>query len=232
MGEFAHGGPHLPKQPGRRRRHTTATWSGGNKQMATAMLVLFSYLLGSIPSAYVAGRVLKGIDIRKVGDGNVGAANVYRAVGPPAGIATLVADACIGAVAAIVAQAFASQPVVFLAGLAVVAGHNWPVYIGFRGGRGEATAIGVLSVLLPQAMFILLAVCAVPFLITRNTMLAGAILFAPLWLVALLMRMPGPLVVYSVVLPCLVGFTHLLTTRHLPKDVKKAAIYMRWESGA
>ncbi len=200
--------------------------------MATAMLVLFSYLLGSIPSGYVAGRVLKGIDIRTMGDGNVGAANVYRAIGPPAGIATLLADACIGAVAVTVAQAFASQSVVFLAGLAVVAGHNWPVFIGFRGGRGEATAIGVLAVLLPQAMLILMAICAVPFLITRNTMLAGAILFAPLWFVAWLMGTPGPLVAYSVAVPCVVGLTHLFTTRHLPKDVRKAAVYMRWEGGA
>jgi len=195
--------------------------------VVAAILVLFSYLLGSIPSAYVAGRVLKRIDIRNVGDGNVGAANAYREIGPVAGVTVLVADVCKGAIAVTVAQTFASQLIVFLAGLAVVAGHNWPVYIGFRGGRGEATAIGVLCVLLPQAMLILLGVCAVPFLVTRNTMLAGAILFAPLWLVALLMGASGALIGYSIGLPCLVGLTHLLTTRNLPDDVKGRSNYMR-----
>jgi len=200
--------------------------------MVAAILVLLSYLLGSIPFAYGAGRVLKGIDIRKVGDGNVGAANACREMGFPTGIAVLVADACKGAVAVLVAQAFASQLVVFLAGLAVVAGHNWSLYIGFRGGRGASTTIGVLFVLLPQAMSMLLAVCAVPFLVTRNTLLAGAILFVPLSLVALLVGTSGPLVSYSIGLPCFVGLTHFLTTRHLPEDVKKAAPYMRWESRA
>ena len=200
--------------------------------MTDAILVLLSYLLGSIPSAYIAGRLLKGIDIRTVGDGNVGGVNAYRTIGPAAGITVLVADACKGAATVMTVQAFASHPVVFLAGFAVVAGHNWPLYIGFRGGRGEATAIGVLLVLLPQAMLTLLAVCAVPFLITRNTMLAGAILFAPLWLVASLMGASVPLIGYSMALPCLVGITHFLSTRHLPEDVRKAGAYMRWESGA
>jgi len=195
--------------------------------MVAAMLVLFSYLLGSIPSAYIAGRVLKGIDIRKVGDGNVGAANAYREIGPIVGVAVFIADAWKGVIAVMVAQALASQVVAFFTGFAVVAGHNWPLYIGLRGGRGESTTIGVLSVLLPQAMLILLAVCAVPFLVTRNTMLAGAILFGPLWLVALLMGTSGALVGYSIGLPCFVGLRHFFTTRHLPDDVKQRAIYMR-----
>jgi len=195
--------------------------------MIAAMLVLFSYLLGSIPSAYIAGRLVRGIDITKVGDGNVGAANAYREIGAKAGMAVLVADVGKGAVAVSITSIFASQPVVLLAGLGAVAGHNWPLYIGFRGGRGESTAIGVLSVLLPQAMLILLAVSAVPFFVTRNTMLVGAILFSPLWLVALLMGASAALVGYSIGLPCLVGLTHFLTTRHLPEEAKQTVNYMR-----
>ncbi len=195
--------------------------------MVTIILVLFSYLLGSIPSAYIAGRVLRGIDIRNVGDGNVGAANAYREIGSKAGTAVLVADVGKGALAVSITSIFASQPVVLLAGLGAVAGHNWPLYIRFRGGRGESTAIGVLFVLLPQAMLILLAVSAVPFFVTRNTMLVGAILFSPLWLVALLMGASAALVGYSVGLPCLVGLTHFVTTRHLPHETRRAAIYMQ-----
>jgi len=195
--------------------------------MISVALVLFGYLLGSIPSAYIAGRLVKGVDIRKVGDGNVGAANAYREIGSKAGMAVLVADVGKGAIAVSITSILASQPVVLLAGLGAVAGHNWPVYIGFRGGRGESTALGVLSVLLPQPMLILLAVSAVPFFVTRNTMVAGAILFSPLWLVALLTGASLALVVYSIGLPCLVGLTHFLTTRHLPEEAKETANYMQ-----
>ena len=76
--------------------------------MVSVILVLFGYLLGSIPFAYIAGRMFKGIDIRKIGDENVGAANAYREISPTAGIGVLLADASKGVIAIIVAQAFAS----------------------------------------------------------------------------------------------------------------------------
>ena len=177
------------------------------------MLILSSYLLGSIPSAYIAGRLFKGIDIRNFGDGNVGAANAYRVVKPAAGVAVFVADASKGAVAVLVTQALASQSVALLAGFAVVAGHNWPIYIGFRGGIGQSATIGILCALLPQAMGILLVASAIAFFATRNRMLAGVVQFAPLWLVALLMGAPRVLVAYSIGLPCLVGLRYLQTAR-------------------
>jgi glycerol-3-phosphate acyltransferase PlsY len=195
--------------------------------MVVATLVLFSYLLGSIPSAYIAARLVKSVDIRTIGDRNAGAANVYRNVSHPAGIAVMAADISKGAIAVLIAQAIASQPVVLLCGLAAVAGHNWPLFIRFKGGRGQATTLGVLLTLMPKGMGILLATCAVPFLVTRNTMLTGAILFSPLWLVALLTGASGALVGYSIGLPCLAGLTHFLTTRHLSDDAKREATYMR-----
>lgn len=195
--------------------------------MIAVTLILFSYLLGAIPTAYIAGRIFRGIDIREVGDCNMGAANAYREVGPAAGIGVLVVDAFKGALAIIVTQAFVSQPVVLLAGFAVVVGHNWPIYIGFRGGRGESTTIGVLLTLLPQSMLILLAVSAIPFLITRNTILAGAILFSPLWLISLFMGASITLVLYSIALPCVVGLTHFLSSRYLPDGARREAAYMR-----
>ncbi|MFO7773953.1 MAG: glycerol-3-phosphate acyltransferase [Dehalococcoidia bacterium] len=179
----------------------------------SVVLILSSYLLGSIPSAYIAGRLSKGIDIRNFGDGNVGAGNAYRVIKPAAGVAVFMADASKGAIAVLVAQAFGSQPVALLAGFAVVAGHNWPVYIGFRGGIGQSTTIGILCALLPQAMGILLAASVIPFFVMRNRMLAGLIQFAPLWFAALLLGAPGLLVAYSIVLPCLMGFRYLQTAK-------------------
>jgi glycerol-3-phosphate acyltransferase PlsY len=193
-----------------------------------ALLIIMSYLVGAIPSAYIAGRMFKGIDIRKVGDGNVGAANAYREIGPVAGLTVMVADICKGVAAIIVTQTFAPQLVVFLAGFAVVAGHIWSPFIGFRGGRGEGTASGVLVVLLPQAMLILLAIAIAPFLLThRNTMVLGAILFAPLSLVAWIMGAPVALIGYSLALPCLVGLTHFITTRKLSAELRQRGKFMR-----
>lgn len=99
-------------------------------------VVLISYIIGLLPSAYIAGRLQKGIDIRKIGDRNAGAANVYRNISHTAGTAVLVADIGKGALAILLAQAVASQPIVLLCGVAVVAGHNWPLFHGFRGGPG------------------------------------------------------------------------------------------------
>lgn len=196
--------------------------------MATAALLVFSYLFGSIPFAYSAGRLIKGIDIRKVGDRNAGAANVYRHISHLAGVLVLLADAVKGAVPILLARAVsASLPVMLLCGVAAVLGHNWPVFSGFKGGRGESTAIGVFLALMPLPMTILMGVCLVPFLITRNTVLAGAILFAPLWLVAWLLDEPATLVLYSIALPVLVGVTHFLTTRHLEGESKREAPFMR-----
>jgi glycerol-3-phosphate acyltransferase PlsY len=186
-----------------------------------AVLIIIGYLLGSIPSAYIAGR-FKGIDIRKVGDGNVGAANAFREVGPVAGILVILADVFKGVGAVFVAQAFTgSQLTVFLVGMAAVAGHVWPVYIGFKGGRGEAVAGGVLVALIPP-MLILLAIGLIPFLLTRNTLVLGAILFAPLWLVVWITGGSPALIGYSILIPCVVGVTHVVTTRNLPEDLKKS----------
>jgi len=195
--------------------------------MTAMLLVMLGYLLGSIPAAYIAGRLVKGLDINTVGDRNAGAANVYRNIDHRAGVAVLVADVGKGAIPVLVSQALASQTVVLFCGIAAVAGHNWPLFRSFKGGRGQATALGVLLALMPVEMGILVAICAAPFLVTRNTMLAGAILFSPLWLLALVMREPAALVAYSIGLPCLVGLAHFLTTRHLPDEARHEAIYMR-----
>lgn len=114
-----------------------------------------AYLLGSFPSAYLAGRLLRGIDIREHGSGNAGAANVLRILGPAAAAAVLLLDCLKGAAAVALAGGLAGQtagpaglPGV-IAGACVMAGHLWPVFLGFRGGKGAATGAGALAALLP-----------------------------------------------------------------------------------
>ena len=184
--------------------------------------IIIGYLLGSLPSAYIAGRMLRGMDIRQLGDGNMGTANAWRELGARAGIVVIIVDVGKGAAAMLIATAIGVPlPVLLLTGLAAVAGHNWPIFLGFRGGRGAATTIGVLLSLMPHAMAPPLAIAAVPLLITRNVIVAGSFVFIPLPLFAWLFGAPGAHIGYCIALPCLVGFTHFITTRHAPAEVKE-----------
>ena len=180
------------------------------------LIVILGYFLGSIPTAYIIGRLLKGVDIRQIGDGNMGAANTFRQLGAKAGVAVGIIDAAKGALAVLIAQAAGlSLFAVLLTGAAVVVGHNWPVFLGFRGGRGEATTIGVLLTTITQPMLILAIPAIAAHFILRDTTKAAAVLFVPLPLVCWLVGLSGALIAYSITLPCLVGFTHFLRTRRV-----------------
>jgi glycerol-3-phosphate acyltransferase PlsY len=180
------------------------------------LIVILGYLLGSIPTAHIAGRIFKKVDIRQVGDGNVGAQNAFRQLGAKTGVAVGIIDAGKGTLAILIAQAVSlSQVTVLLAGAAAVVGHNWPVFLGFRGGRGEATTIGVLLTTITQPMLILAAPAILTLVIFHNVVLASAVLFVPLPLVCWGLGVPGILIAYSIALPCLVGFTHFLRTRQV-----------------
>jgi glycerol-3-phosphate acyltransferase PlsY len=178
------------------------------------LIVILGYLLGSIPTGYIAGRVFKKVDIRQLGDGNMGAQNAFRQLGAKIGVAVGLIDAGKGALAVLIAQ-LASQPqiAILLAGAAAVIGHNWPVFLRFRGGRGEATTIGVLLTTITQPMLILAAPTIATLFISRSVIIASVVLFVPLPFVCWWLGVPGVLIAYSVALPCLVGFTHFLRTR-------------------
>ena len=178
------------------------------------IFISLGYLLGAIPTAYLAGRLARNVDIRRVGDQNMGAANAYRQLGAKTGIIVGLLDAGKGALAVSLAQA-ASLPLtaVLATGLAAVIGHNWPVFLGFRGGRGVNTTIGVFLVILTKPMLILGGPAILALLVRRNVTLACAILFIPLSPVCWWLGNPALLISYSIALPVLIGFTHFIRTR-------------------
>ncbi|OGO61009.1 MAG: hypothetical protein A2Z36_01295 [Chloroflexi bacterium RBG_19FT_COMBO_48_23] len=192
--------------------------------MNIALSLAIAYLLGSIPFAYIIGK-LSGLDVRKVGDRNVGTFNIFRHAGLIAGIATLIADVGKGALAIVIANALSGHElVVFGAGVAAVIGHNWPVFLHFRGGRGLAVVIGALLALLPIEMLIAAAIGIAVLVVTRNSVWFGVALFIPLVLLCWLFGEPVSLLIYSAALPCLAGFTHWLTTRHLSSEAQKESV--------
>lgn len=184
------------------------------------LIVALGYFIGSLPTAYIAGRILKGIDIRQVGDANMGAANAFRQLGAGAGITVGLVDAAKGALAVLIAQA-AGIPLlaVLSAGAAAVIGHNWPVFIGFRGGRGMSTTIGVLLVVVTLPLLVTAGPAAMALLARKNVSLAAAFLFVPLPLVCWWQGVSGILAVYGMALPCLVGATHFLRRRRVASRV-------------
>jgi len=158
-------------------------------------VLLGSYLLGSIPFGYVAGKI-RGIDIRKIGSGNIGATNVVRVLGKRYGYSVFVLDFLKGFSAVKISMSIATDarlewasPEIFgiLAAIASVIGHSFPVWLKFRGGKGVATSAGALFGLIPLAALIGIVIWVLVFWLTRYVSVASVVAAATLPLVILIM---------------------------------------------
>jgi glycerol-3-phosphate acyltransferase PlsY len=183
------------------------------------LAVLAGYLLGSFPSAYIAGRLVKGRDIRRIGGGNVGTLNTLREVGFIPGLLVFMADAAKGALAILVAKWLGvNEVVILIAGLASVAGHSWPVFLGFKGGKGGATGYGIFLALAPLAAAITFCVMLIIMIITSNARLSltGGFIVQPI----LIWSFGGTLavIIYSIFVPLILGARMLLADLHKLSD--------------
>jgi glycerol-3-phosphate acyltransferase PlsY len=147
-------------------------------EMEVAVATIAGYLLGSIPFAFLLAR-RRGVDLRRAGSGNVGAANVLRTSGARDAVVAMCLDAVKGAAAVLVAQRLAAAPAVHVAaGLAAMIGHVYPIWLGLRGGKGVATAAGAFAVLSPDATLVAAGIFVAVVLVTRYISLgsiAGAL---------------------------------------------------------
>lgn len=187
--------------------------------------VVIGYLLGSIPTAYIVAKRRKGVDIREVGVGNMGAANTFREIGPREGAIVWAVDLAKGAAAILIAQALAvSQPWVLAVGFAALLGHSFPIFVGFRGGKGAATTMGIFLVLAPEAMAITFALLAIPFFFTRRIFIAICVVSPLLPLLIWQFEGSAVLTVYSVALLFFIGL------RNLPGSQELRAVLARVKS--
>lgn len=183
-------------------------------------IAFVSYLIGSIPSGYLAGR-LAGVDIRQQGSGNIGATNVTRALGKKYGYPVFLADFSKGLVAVllgpVVARVFALShaPEVFeiVAGIFVVVGNAFPLWLRFRGGKGVATSSGLLFGLMPAVAMIVIVVWVIAFYTTRYISLASVIaalaLPVTVFVITHLTGVDRPLLLYvSITLAAIVILRH------------------------
>lgn len=188
------------------------------------LIIILAYLLGSIPTAYILGRLVKGIDIRKMGSGTVGTVNAFRSLGFRSALVILVVDIGKGMLAVLAAQALGlALPVVLLAGAAAVVGHNWPVFLHFQGGRGSATTLGVLLLLIPRELLITLGAAGIVFFATRKPLPTVVAMFAPLAPLCYLLGQSPVMSLYALALPVLVAATAFTRVRRwerrqAPKD--------------
>jgi glycerol-3-phosphate acyltransferase PlsY len=203
-----------------------------------AFAIVIGYLLGSIPSAYLATRIAKDIDIRQLGGGNIGGLNVYREVGKIPAALAVTADFGKGAAAVAIAFWLLQVDVIFvlLAGMASVIGHNWMVFLKFNGGKGMGTTFGALFVLLPiydypLGLAILFGILLIPFLITRNIALAMGIGLLSLPFIAWLGMDSGIGIIMAVATGLIIALKFLPTARAAlaKSEGKKDFIFDNWQ---
>ena len=181
-------------------------------------LGLLAYAIGGFPTAYLVTRYILGRDIRGVGDNNSGAANVFREVGPRVGLACGAIDIIKGGIAVLAARFIIHDSgIEMLAGVCAVAGHNWPVYLRFRGGRGAAVAVGVLLAMLPLIALPLGALSLVALYHTRKATVALAMFLVALPVLSWLAGYTVPMALYALLIPLMVGMSHVYSTKILPR---------------
>jgi len=175
----------------------------------SAGVVILGFLLGSFPTAYIVGRWRQGIDIRGVGSHNPGATNIGREVGITAGIFVLAVDAVKGAIAIVVGQQLGvPTTALYFTSLAAVVGHNFSPFLGFRGGKGAATVLGISMLMLWQITAISGAVGLLTLAATRHVVWAMTAIFRALNALTIATGQPIGQIVLCIVLSLLVAGTH------------------------
>lgn len=179
--------------------------------------LILSYLIGSIPFSIIAGKLLKGIDVREFGSGNAGATNTFRVLGKKAGIPVLILDVFKGFIAVNLvwytsyvpsSEIYINLQLTF--GIAAVLGHVFPIYVGFRGGKGVATLLGFMLALFPQAAVISIVIFILTLIFSKYVSLSSifAGLFFPFGVYYLSHTVVPTMMIFAVFVPILLIATH------------------------
>jgi len=183
---------------------------------------IISYVIGSIPTAYIFGQLLKGQDIRKFGSGNVGATNAFRMLGKGPGITVLVIDilkgfiavALVGNIPFLKTSFISDELLRIILGLSCICGHNWTIFLGFKGGKGVATTFGVLLGLATQIaglkliLALVILTWLIIFAITRIVSISSFACGVSLPVFTILFKQSFVMILLSLILSGLVVFRH------------------------
>ena len=189
--------------------------------MKEVLLILLCYVIGSIPFSYLCSRFLGGVDIRSRGTGNVGATNVLRTLGIKIALVSLGGDLLKGMLSAWLGLHFGGEILAALCATAAVAGHCWPIFLGYRGGKGVATSAGALLVIMPTVLLIVLATFVTIIAVTRYVSLGSICAAALLPLMVLITRQPWSYIVMSFILATMVIILHRSNIERLRNGTEK-----------
>ncbi len=178
--------------------------------MTLFFILLFSYLIGAIPTGVILTRLVGGEDVRNAGSGNIGATNVYRVAGRTLGILTLVGDCLKGLLPVLLAGSYFNLNLTHtaLVALAAFLGHCYPIYLGFKGGKGVATALGIFLVLSPLAVLCALVVFIIVLFSWRFISLASISAAASAPLMVLVFEGYNPLFAATLIIAGIVIWRH------------------------
>ena len=189
--------------------------------MLAVLLIFVGYVLGAVPTGLLVG-LAAGVDVRKAGSGNIGTANVLRSAGKWAAVATLVGDMLKGVIPVVLARVLTDNAwIVATVGLAAVAGHCWPVFLKFKGGKGVATGSGTAVGLAPVVGLGLFAFWWAVVLVSRYTSLGAIAVMVVSPFVFLLTGQPLPYVLYTILGGGLVLWKHRENVRALLKGTER-----------
>ncbi len=183
-------------------------------------LVALGYLSGAVPTGYLVVKRLKGYDIRTRGSGNPGTANVYRNAGAFAGAVTLFVDALKGYLPVCLARCVfpGGDAAAIAVGAAAVVGHNWTIFLGFRGGKGVATSGGVFLALLPGPMAVAMAAFAAAVFVSGHISVGSMVGATVLPAAAAAFGAPGADVAAAVASAALIVYKHIPNIRRLRQN--------------
>lgn len=177
--------------------------------MKYVVIIIFSYLLGSIPFGLVVTRLMSKVDIRKLGSGNIGVTNVLRTAGVLPALLTLLGDVGKGMVAVFLARYFTGESAfALLAGAFATIGHNWPIFLNFKGGKGVASAAGMLLAYRPLVLLTLVLIWLIVLIISRYISLSSIVAAVSLPLIMLFFKVSLPELVLGIIIASFTIYRH------------------------
>lgn len=178
--------------------------------MIESLMIIICYLIGSMPFGYIVAKVVKKIDIRDYGSGNIGATNAFRVLGPWLASLVLIGDLLKGFLAIVLFYQLNidSLFVIILGGLAVIGGHDWSIFLEFKGGKGIATTYGVFLALNPKIALLSALIWLIVIALTRYASLASILSLSVLVVLMLWFKQPQEYIIFSVIILALALYRH------------------------
>ena len=183
--------------------------------MESVLILLLAYLLGSVSFGYLMAKGRAGIDIRKFGSANIGMTTIWRVMGWQAGLLVFIGDAGKGVLAAWLGKYFGGDVLAVLAGFAVMAGHIYPVFLSFKGGKAVATGVGVLAALSIKVTAFALALWVITVAITRYVSLASVLAAISVLMLLFVLNSPWPHQLFGLIGVTFVVFKHIPNIKRL-----------------